>query len=95
MSRPSDRAVAVAAILVLVFGLTVAWQVADVRATRAEREASQDLVGAQVTDRVAPGDFDGDGVSDARDDCPTRPETTNGFQDRDGCPDVVTTTGAS
>ena len=41
-------------------------------------------------------DFDGDGISDASDRCPTRPETANGFQDGDGCPDVVqTTTGAS
>ena len=40
-------------------------------------------------------DFDGDGIPDDRDACPTRPETVNGFQDGDGCPDVVATTGAS
>lgn len=40
-------------------------------------------------------DYDGDGIPDTRDRCPTRPERPNGFQDDDGCPDVVTTTGAS
>lgn len=41
-------------------------------------------------------DFDDDGIPDASDRCPTRPETMNGFQDGDGCPDVVeTSTGAS
>jgi hypothetical protein len=42
-----------------------------------------------------PPDYDGDGLPDDRDVCPTRPETVNGFQDGDGCPDVVATTGAS
>lgn len=44
---------------------------------------------------TAPPDYDSDGIPDDRDVCPTRPETVNGFQDGDGCPDVVTTTGAS
>jgi hypothetical protein len=35
-------------------------------------------------------DFDGDGINDADDLCPTQPETVNGFQDLDGCPDTVT-----
>jgi len=95
MSTPSKRAVAVAAILVLVFGLAVTWQLADVRATQAERSQAQQLVDGTVADRVSPGDYDGDGVPDATDACPTRPETTNGFQEGDGCPDVVATTGAS
>jgi len=42
-----------------------------------------------------PPDFDGDGIPDDRDACPTRPETVNGFRDGDGCPDVVATTRAS
>jgi outer membrane protein OmpA-like peptidoglycan-associated protein len=32
-------------------------------------------------------DRDADGISDARDRCPTDPETYNGFNDEDGCPD--------
>jgi Tfp pilus assembly protein PilV len=48
-----------------------------------------------VTYEQAPGDWDGDGLPDAMDACPTRPETFNGFQDQDGCPDVVTRTRVS
>ena len=44
---------------------------------------------------AAPRDYDSDGMNDATDRCPTRPETVNGFQDSDGCPDVVKETGAS
>lgn len=34
-----------------------------------------------------PGDKDGDGIIDTIDKCPTVPETYNGFEDEDGCPD--------
>jgi len=34
-------------------------------------------------------DADGDGIPDSSDSCPTQLETVNGFQDTDGCPDVV------
>ncbi|MCV0412095.1 thrombospondin type 3 repeat-containing protein, partial [Nitrosarchaeum sp.] len=34
-------------------------------------------------------DTDGDGIPDSSDSCPTDPETINGFEDSDGCPDVV------
>jgi outer membrane protein OmpA-like peptidoglycan-associated protein len=34
-------------------------------------------------------DRDGDGIADAKDKCPSEPETFNGFQDDDGCPDQV------
>ena len=34
-------------------------------------------------------DTDGDGISNSIDQCPTQPETVNGYQDTDGCPDVV------
>jgi len=33
------------------------------------------------------GDSDGDGIADNLDKCPKEPETKNGFQDTDGCPD--------
>lgn len=34
-------------------------------------------------------DTDNDGIPDIDDDCPNNPETFNGYQDRDGCPDEV------
>lgn len=34
-------------------------------------------------------DGDGDGIPDSRDLCPDQPETYNGYQDEDGCPDRV------
>jgi len=34
-------------------------------------------------------DTDSDGIPDSIDSCPTQPETINGFQDTDGCPDVA------
>lgn len=95
MSQPSKRAVAVAAIIVLVFSLTVTWQVGAVRDMQAQQAEKEQFVDHQVTDRQAANDYDGDGIPDAGDECPTRPETKNGFQDGDGCPDIVTMTGAS
>ena len=34
-------------------------------------------------------DTDGDGILDPDDKCPTVPETKNGYQDEDGCPDEI------
>jgi OmpA-OmpF porin, OOP family len=36
-----------------------------------------------------PPDRDGDGIPDAIDQCPDLPETKNGYEDEDGCPDVA------
>ncbi|MBW2733685.1 MAG: OmpA family protein [Deltaproteobacteria bacterium] len=36
-----------------------------------------------------PPDKDGDGIHDGIDRCPAKPETKNGFQDEDGCPDAL------
>jgi outer membrane protein OmpA-like peptidoglycan-associated protein len=36
-------------------------------------------------------DQDGDGIPDPIDACPTKPETDNGFEDEDGCPDEIPT----
>lgn len=36
-----------------------------------------------------PLDTDGDGIPDELDKCPTEPETRNGYDDDDGCPDLV------
>lgn len=95
MSTTRKQLVTAGAVLVLVLSLVVVWHVADVRADRAKAAKQANLVDQQVQTRQAPADYDGDGVSDARDRCPTRPETENGFQDGDGCPDLVATTGAS
>lgn len=95
MSRPSKQWIAVVAMLLVVSSLAVTWQVADVRESQRGDARKQELVDRQVASRQAPDDYDGDGVPDATDRCPTRPETDNGFRDDDGCPDVVTTTGAS
>jgi outer membrane protein OmpA-like peptidoglycan-associated protein len=54
------------------------------------------LVGAVVTAACSPadpherdGDRDGDGIVDNLDKCPDYPEDYNGYQDADGCPDVL------
>lgn len=39
--------------------------------------------------QVCIDDSDGDGLSDPTDKCPTEPESRNGFEDADGCPDEV------
>jgi outer membrane protein OmpA-like peptidoglycan-associated protein len=36
-----------------------------------------------------PADVDDDDIPDEEDKCPTEPEARNGFEDDDGCPDVV------
>lgn len=38
---------------------------------------------------VCVDDNDGDGLPNPEDECPDEPESRNGFQDRDGCPDEV------
>lgn len=42
-----------------------------------------------VAPNGCPSDRDGDGILDADDRCPDEPETRNGFQDADGCPDEL------
>lgn len=39
--------------------------------------------------QVCIDDSDGDGLADPEDECPKEPETRNGYQDGDGCPDEV------
>lgn len=36
-----------------------------------------------------PSDADNDGIPDSQDACPNESETVNGFQDQDGCPELV------
>lgn len=95
MSWTHKQRVTVVAIVVLVVAVPALWQIGDARATMATEDTQREYVNQTVSTRQAPADYDGDGITDSADQCPTRPETTNGFQDSDGCPDVVATTGAS
>jgi len=95
MSWTHKQRVTVLAVVVLVAATPLVWQIGDVRATTAVEQQQADLVDQTVSARQAPADYDGDGIADGTDQCPTRPETDNGFQDADGCPDIVETTGAS
>lgn len=87
--------VTVVALILVTASLPLTWEIAEVREVQAVEEKTADLQQTTVNQRHTPSDYDGDGISDSEDECPTRPETQNGFQDGDGCPDVVATTGAS
>jgi hypothetical protein len=95
MSWTTEQRVAVAATVLLVAAVPLLWQVGDVRVTQASADQQTALIENTVTTRQARTDYDGDGIGDATDRCPRRPETDNGYRDGDGCPDVVETTGAS
>lgn len=95
MSWTNKQRITVVAIVVLVATTAVLCQIASVRTAQTAEKQQVELTNQTVAERQASNDFDGDGISDADDRCPTRPETENGFQDSDGCPDVVETTGAS
>ena len=45
--------------------------------------------GPKENDGCPDKDGDGDGIIDRLDKCPTEPETKNGYQDEDGCPDTI------
>lgn len=93
--RPSDRTVALVVVAVLVLSTAVVWDVAADREQLAVDTHREHAIDQQVAVRQAAGDYDADGIPDDADVCPTRPETSNDFQDGDGCPDIVATTGAS
>lgn len=44
---------------------------------------------ASTPDGCPDQDLDGDGILGAADKCPKKPETRNGFEDEDGCPDEM------
>ena len=50
------------------------------------------LVAGGSASRPSPADGDGDGVPDPDDKCPDVPETGNGYEDEDGCPDLAVQT---
>ena len=94
MSR-TRLAVTLVSLVLVAATMPVAWQLVDTREQQTMQAKAADLAADQVTNRQAPADYDGDGINDTADACPTRPESMNDFQDGDGCPDVVATTGAS
>ena len=51
--------------------------------------------GAPAQARPPAADADGDGIADPDDRCPDAPETRNGYQDDDGCPDLAPPPAAS
>lgn len=95
MSWTHKQRITVVAIVVLVVAMPALWQIGQIRAAQETEEKQADLVNQTVQERQATEDYDGDGIADSKDTCPTRPETENDFQDSDGCPDIVETTGAS
>lgn len=62
-------------------------QVIDSRAADAKVLLFGVSLGVGGGKRSTSPDADGDGVADDQDRCPTAPETQNGFEDNDGCPD--------
>ena len=55
-----------------------------------KRDADADTeTSAEPGEGRTPMDTDGDALSDGDDRCPTVPETLNGYQDEDGCPDEI------
>lgn len=95
MPWTDKQRITVVAIAILVVTTPLLWQIASVRTALATEEEQVDLTNQTVPERQASNDYDGDEINDSNDRCPTRPETENGFQDSDGCPDAVETTGAS
>jgi len=92
MSWTHKQRITVVAIVVLLAVVPLSLQIGDVRAAQALDAQKNKLVEQTVT---PPSDYDGDGIPDSTDRCPTRPEKQNGFQDLDGCPDEVRIVQAS
>ncbi len=63
----------------------------NARAALANSPADRCAARSFITPKV--GDRDGDGILDTVDKCPDKPETYNGFEDEDGCPDDPDTDG--
>ena len=61
--------------------------VAELNANIAMERADCSGLPKTVTLKVTDGDADGDGIGNAVDDCPKRPEDLDGYADADGCPD--------
>lgn len=53
------------------------------------KDTCPDIVGVAEYNGCPAPDSDGDGLLDLIDRCPKDPETVNGFEDENGCPDVI------
>ncbi len=60
-----------------------------ITATYSAITANQPVIAQYGALRILDVDTDGDGIFDLSDGCINQPETFNGFQDEDGCPDTV------
>lgn len=84
-------------IFILVLSLISIWNIGEIRNKKAIESKKTNLTDTIVETQFSSIDYDGDSINNSNDRCPRRPETKNGFQDNDGCPDIstTTTTGAS
>lgn len=80
------KALSLAAIVLSVFLLACGGNTPTCDECLAEQEQALDPDGCAPYCEIDDGD--GDGVDDTVDKCPSDPETLNGYQDGDGCPDV-------
>jgi OmpA-OmpF porin, OOP family len=76
---PAHRGTSLAATSELDFGFGLELLVGEPRRAGA---------GERLAQGPRPPDRDGDGIPDAQDACPDRPEDIDGFEDADGCPDI-------
>lgn len=60
------------------FGIGIEFHIGEA----SERATNGEIIPPAVVDR------DNDGIPDAKDQCPTREEDADGFEDTDGCPDI-------
>jgi len=77
---PSHAHSSLAATGELDFGFGIEFHVGEPR-----RRTAAEL---RLAEGPKPPDRDGDGIPDAQDACPDRPEDIDGFEDSDGCPDI-------
>jgi OmpA-OmpF porin, OOP family len=85
---PLNSAVGVPTLRV-VFGINWSPRIADEDGDGIPDDADDcpEIPGPQDNDGCPEEDNDNDGIPDDKDKCPNAPETVNGFQDSDGCPD--------
>lgn len=99
MSWNRKQGITLGALIMVISTALILWRISNHRHERKHRDQLASEIRKDparvVTTRRVPKDYDGDGFTDSTDACPTRPETQNGFQDGNGCPDIVAKTGAS